>query len=169
MAICTAEILASPATRSCRRCCRNSSRRGRSGATQAGWLAGSLFAGYMLGVVPLVTLTDTRVCAEHLSRRVGTRHHVGPRRHGERRFGSGTGLSNPRGHQSGRHVYAGFTGSDRRPMVAADPGSPALYQRLHHRHRGILPGRQSGCPSGAGASLLSSRLPPGSQASRSPG
>jgi predicted MFS family arabinose efflux permease len=27
--------------------------------TQAGWLAGSLFAGYMLGVVPLVTLTDT--------------------------------------------------------------------------------------------------------------
>ena len=26
--------------------------------TQAGWLAGSLFAGYMLGVVPLVTLTD---------------------------------------------------------------------------------------------------------------
>ena len=28
-------------------------------STQAGWLAGSLFAGYMLGVVPLVTLTDT--------------------------------------------------------------------------------------------------------------
>src|SRR3954462_14500261 len=27
--------------------------------TQAGWLAGSLFAGYMLGVVPLVALTDT--------------------------------------------------------------------------------------------------------------
>jgi predicted MFS family arabinose efflux permease len=27
-------------------------------STQAGWLAGSLFAGYMLGVVPLVTLTD---------------------------------------------------------------------------------------------------------------
>jgi len=26
--------------------------------TQAGWLAGSLFAGYMLGVVPLVALTD---------------------------------------------------------------------------------------------------------------
>jgi predicted MFS family arabinose efflux permease len=27
-------------------------------STQAGWLAGSLFAGYMVGVVPLVTLTD---------------------------------------------------------------------------------------------------------------
>ena len=27
--------------------------------SQAGWLAGSLFAGYMLGVVPLVTLTDS--------------------------------------------------------------------------------------------------------------
>jgi predicted MFS family arabinose efflux permease len=27
-------------------------------STQAGWLAGSLFAGYMLGVVPLVTSTD---------------------------------------------------------------------------------------------------------------
>jgi MFS family permease len=27
-------------------------------STQAGWLAGSLFAGYMLAVVPLVTLTD---------------------------------------------------------------------------------------------------------------
>jgi predicted MFS family arabinose efflux permease len=26
--------------------------------TEAGWLAGSLFAGYLLGVVPLVTLTD---------------------------------------------------------------------------------------------------------------
>jgi predicted MFS family arabinose efflux permease len=27
-------------------------------STEAGWLAGSLFGGYMLGVVPLVTLTD---------------------------------------------------------------------------------------------------------------
>src|SRR3954447_12055883 len=27
-------------------------------STQAGWLAGGLFAGYMLGVVPLVTSTD---------------------------------------------------------------------------------------------------------------
>ena len=43
-----------------RRCCRSSSKSWSLTNTQAGWLAGIVSAGYMLAVIPLVSLTDRR-------------------------------------------------------------------------------------------------------------